>query len=222
MSASRAYVVPFIVFLLFLALCQWIGGLGRGEFYFDQPRYWVYPLQTIVCAVLLSRYWRRYNLRPPQQWVLTLGIGILVLGIWVSPQVLFGAAKRVDGFDPTVFPPGSGLYWGSLLFRFIRLVVIVPLVEEIFWRGFLLRYLVNEDFESVPFGTFTWLSFGVVTLGFAMEHNPPDWVAALTTGVFYNWLAIRTRSLSSCVLAHAVTNLVLGFYVLQTRQWGFW
>ena len=55
-----------------------------------------------------------------------------------------------------------------------------------------------------------------------MEHNPPDWVAALTTGVFYNWLAIRTRSLSSCVLAHAVTNLVLGFYVLQTRQWGFW
>ena len=99
---------------------------------------------------------------------------------------------------------------------------MVPFVEEIFWRGFLLRYLIREDFESVPFGTFSWRSFALVTVFFALEHQPADYPAALLTGALYNWIAIRTRSLSSCILAHAITNLLLGVYIMATRQWGFW
>jgi len=110
----------------------------------------------------------------------------------------------------------------NLGLRFLRLVVVVPLLEEIFWRGFLLRYLINEDFTQVPMGAFSWLSFGVVTAGFCFEHSLPDWPAAILTGALYNLVAYRTRSLSSCVLVHAVTNALLGAYVLHTRQWGFW
>ena len=222
MTSIRAFVVPFVAFILFLAFSQWIGGLGRGEFVLDKPAYWVYPLQTLVCGGLLSFYWRYYRLGFPNQWAFTIGIAVLVFAIWISPQAVFGSSPRLDGFDPTVFASGSGLYWATLVFRFLRLVVVVPLVEEILWRGFLLRYLIREDFETVPFGTFSWLSFGVVTLGFALEHNRPDWVPALITGALYNWVAIRTRSLSSCILAHAVTNLLLGIFILKTGQWGFW
>jgi CAAX prenyl protease-like protein len=82
--------------------------------------------------------------------------------------------------------------------------------------------LINEKFHRVPFGTFSWLSFTVVTLGFGFSHSPEDRIAALITGALYNCVAYRTRNLASCVLAHAVTNLLLGLWIMKTRQWGFW
>jgi hypothetical protein len=100
--------------------------------------------------------------------------------------------------------------------------VVAPLVEEIFWRGFLLRYLISEKFVTIKIGTFSWLSFLVVTLLFAISHSRADWFAALVCGALYNLVAYRTRSLASCVVAHAVTNLLLGLWIMQARQWGFW
>jgi hypothetical protein len=102
------------------------------------------------------------------------------------------------------------------------MVIIVPLVEEIFWRGWLLRYLVHDDFRTVPFGTFTWKSFLISSGAFCLEHQFADWPAAILTGALYNLVAYRTRSLAACVVAHAVTNAGLAIYILQTRQWGFW
>jgi CAAX prenyl protease-like protein len=104
----------------------------------------------------------------------------------------------------------------------MRLAVVVPVIEEIFWRGLLLRFFIDEDFERVPFGTFSRPSFAIVTVIFALSHSLPDWPAALLTGAIYNGVAYRTRSLASCVLTHAITNLLLGLWILKTKQWGFW
>ena len=101
-------------------------------------------------------------------------------------------------------------------------MIVVPLVEETFWRGFVLRYLINERFTAVAVGAFSWLSFVVVTFGFGFAHSRPDWIAALVTSALYNLVAYRTKSLSSCVVAHALTNLLLGGWIMATRQWGFW
>jgi CAAX prenyl protease-like protein len=113
--------------------------------------------------------------------------------------------------------------------RFIRLVIVVPLLEEIFWRGFLLRDLVQPRFTEVPVGTFRWRSFFIVVAAFGVAHwgketwpPGPDFVPALITGAMYNLIAYRTKSLTSCVVAHAVTNLLLGIYIMRTGQWGFW
>ena len=81
---------------------------------------------------------------------------------------------------------------------------------------------MKEDFLALPFGMWTPLSFGVVVLGFTFEHSRPDWPAAFVTGILYNLVAVRTRSLPACVLAHALTNALLGWYVMTTHQWGFW
>ena len=145
-----------------------------------------------------------------------------VFGIWIAPQYFLNFAPRIVGFDPTLLENNSATYWSTILFRFLRLVVVVPLVEEVFWRGFLLRFIIDEHFERVPFGKFTWLSFAVVTFAFTFTHSRPDWPAAFITGALYNVVAYRTQSLASCVLAHAVTNLLLGLWIMQTRQWGFW
>ncbi len=219
-----AHVLPFGLFMLGLAAVSLVQSLAgeSDNLLLAEPAYWIYPLQTLACAVALVVCWRRYAFGSQKSLPLAVVIGLLVFGMWVSPQWIFGQAPRLDGFDPEVFADNPGLYWSTVIARFLRLVVVVPLVEEIFWRGFLMRYLIDEDFTKVPFGKYTHLSFWGVTFAFALAHLGPDFVPAVITGAVFGWVAIRTKSLLACVVAHAVTNLALGVYIMQTRQWGFW
>ncbi len=221
---EKAYIAPLCVFLLFLLLAELVRSLGDGYAHWAlaEPRYWVFPLQTAVCAATLWRLRKRYTFGPYQGFGFATAVGLLALAVWIAPQWLLGAAPRIDGFNPEHFGTNSPVYLWNLGLRLVRMVVIVPLVEEIFWRGFLLRYLVNEDFCKVPFGTFTWRSFSITSAAFCLEHQFADWPAALVTGALFNIVAWRTRSLAACVITHAITNLFLAFYILETRQWGFW
>lgn len=220
-SKLAAHVLPMALFLGSLALVSLLKTIG-GAFSLDKPEYWLYPVQTLACAALLAWFWRQYEFHRLAGVLFTLGVAVLVFVLWISPQAFFGFAPRTDGFNPDLFAAQPTAYWATVLLRFLRLVVIVPLIEEIFWRGFLLRYFINEKFTTVPFGAFSWLSFGVVTAGFTFAHSSADWLAAAVTGALYNFVAYRTKSLSACVLAHAVTNLLLGLWIMQTKQWGFW
>lgn len=219
-----AYVAPFLVFALFLgvvALLAWWGG-DDGPLWLRHSELWVYSVQTIVCAALLWHYRKCYRSLVPRQIGTTLAVGVLVLFIWLAPQYVFGLPPRLEGFNPT-FLEGSTLFAALTLFlRFFRLVVVVPVLEEVFWRGFLMRYLIDDQFWRVKFGSFSWLSFGVVTLLFGLAHYPDDFYAALVTGALYNWLACHTKSLGSCILAHALTNLLLGIFIVSSGQWGYW
>ncbi len=216
-----AYASPMLLFILLLGLGSALKTPGAATWR-AAPEFWIYPLQTLLCAALLFYFWRDYEFHPLRRPLFTLGIALFVFVLWIAPQQFFGAAPRVVGFNPDALAPQPALYWATLLLRFLRLVVVVPLVEEIFWRGFLLRYLISERFETIAFGTFSWLSFAVVTLAFCFSHSMADWPAALITGALYNGIAYRTRSLTSCILAHAITNLALGLWIVATKQWGFW
>jgi CAAX prenyl protease-like protein len=216
-----AFTAPMMLFLALLGLKDALKKVG-GPFWVSSAEYWIFPAQTILCGALLYWFWREYRLQRPQRASFGLAIGFLVFVLWISPQAFFGFSPRTVGFDPTIFANQTLLYWFTIFFRFLRLVLVVPLLEEIFWRGFLLRFLVNEDFEQVPFGKFSWVSFAIVTLAFGFSHPRADWPAAILTGMLYNWVAYRTKSLSTCVLTHAVTNLLLGVWIMKTGQWGFW
>jgi uncharacterized protein len=220
-SPLAAHLWPFGLFLAFLAFVQALGMVPSESFWFSGAVYWVYPLQSLACGVALIVFWKYYDFGPVR-WVFGFLAGLVALAVWISPQAFFGFDARTGGFDPDVFAESPALYWGTLLMRFVRLVIIVPLIEEIFWRGFLMRYLVNEDFTKVAFGTFTPVSFFGVAGAFMLVHAPADWPAAAVTGVVFGWVAVRTKSLFACVFAHAVTNLGLGIYIVATRQWGFW
>ncbi|HEV2840018.1 MAG TPA: CAAX prenyl protease-related protein [Chthoniobacterales bacterium] len=216
-----AFTVPMAVFLALLGLNSLLQKPG-GAFWRASPEYWIYPAQTILCGLLLIWFWREYRFQAANRIGFAGAIALLVFALWIAPQAIFGFAPRSDGFNPEVFSGQPAAYWGTVCFRFLRLVVVVPLVEEVFWRGFLLRYLINEKFHTVPIGAFSWLSFAVVTVGFGFAHSRADWIPAVITGALYNCVAYRTKSLSSCVLAHALTNLLLGLWIMKTRQWGFW
>lgn len=216
-----AYAMPMLVFVLFLGLGSAIKRPG-ASLWLSDPEFWIYPLQTLVCAALLLYFRREYEPFGWRRLGFALAIGLLVFILWIAPQQFLHFPARRLGFNPGTFTGQPGLYWSTLGLRFLRLVVVVPVVEEIFWRGFLLRYLISEKFSAIPFGTFRWLSFAVVTLAFGFSHTMADWPAAFATGALYNLVAYRTRNLGACVTAHALTNLLLGLWIMQTRQWGFW
>jgi CAAX prenyl protease-like protein len=221
MRKLMAFTLPLAVFLLLLGLVSLLRKMG-GAFWLASPEYWIYPTQTIFCGALLLWFRREYELRAPRRIFFTLGVALVVFGLWIAPQAFFGFAPRLDGFNPEIFSGHPVAYWTMIAFRFLRLVIVVPLIEEIFWRGFLLRYLIDEKFCAVPVGAFSWFSFLVVTVGFGLAHSRPDWIAALIAGALYNCLAYRTKSLTSCIVAHAITNFLLGLWIMKTRQWGFW
>lgn len=216
-----AFILPVAMFLVLLAVGKAIRRVD-GAFWLNSPEYWIYPAQTLFCGALLLRFWSEYEFRAASRIVFPAAVALLVFALWIAPPALLGFTPRLDGFNPEVFSGQPAAYWFTIIFRFLRLIVVAPLIEEIFWRGFLLRYFISEKFYSVPFGTFSWLSFTVVAIGFAFVHPRADWMAALVAGALYNWVAYRTKSLTSCVLAHAFTNLLLGLWIMKTSQWGFW
>jgi uncharacterized protein len=216
-----AFTLPMAVFVVLLGVTA-AGNRPENVSWFSYPAYWTYPAQTVVCGALLWWFWGDYQIQRPGKIWFALVIGVIVFVVWIAPQQFFRFAPRLIGFDPGLFAAQPALYWGTVAFRFLRLVVVVPLVEEVFWRGFLLRYLISERFTTVAIGAFSWLSFLGVTFAFGLAHSRADWAAAVVCGALYNLVAYRTGSLASCALAHATTNLLLGLWIMQTRQWGFW
>lgn len=213
-----AYTLPIGLFFGALALLA----LLKATDWLQRPEFWVYPAQTIICGAAVLWFRRDYEWHSLRKPLFTMAIGAGVFLIWISPQAFMGYAPRLEGFDVSLLANSPAAYWATIVMRFARLVLVVPVLEELFWRGFLLRYFINEKFASVPFGAFSWPSFVLVTAGFTLVHHAADWPAAVITGAVYNVVAYRTRSQLSCIVAHAVTNLCLGIWIMRTGQWGFW
>lgn len=202
------YLIPFIVFLVLTYAGSWI----------PHGTYLLYPVKTLIVGALLYYYRKAYTeLSFKFSW-LGLGAGILVFVLWVLPEGWYPQLGSSE-FHPYTY----GKNWIAILlilFRLLGAVIVVPIFEELFWRSFAIRWLINEDYTSVPIGQFTWLSCSVIVLGFGVEHH--RWLVGILAGIVYNALLYYKKDLSACVLAHAVTNLLLGIYVLLTQQWTFW
>jgi CAAX prenyl protease-like protein len=123
------------------------------------------------------------------------------------------------GFDPAQLH-GSAMWPTFLAVRLYGLVLMVPIMEEIFWRSFLLRYLTRHDFKEVPVGTFSAWALWVTVAASAVAH--PEWLAAVVASLAYALWLRRSRSLFGAIVAHATTNAALGGYVLATREWHYW
>jgi uncharacterized protein len=107
-----------------------------------------------------------------------------------------------------------------IFFRMFGAVLVVPVMEEIFWRSFALRVLIDHDFKKVPVGRFTWFSFIAVSVAFGFAHH--QWLPGIIAGLVYAAVLYRTKNLFSPILSHAVTNLLLGLYVLWSGEWHYW
>jgi CAAX prenyl protease-like protein len=147
--------------------------------------------------------------------------------MWIAPDLLVPTWRShwifqndVVGKLKTSIPPQE-LTPLMLVLRVIRASLLVPVLEELFWRGWLPRWIQDSKFQRVPLGQYTPLAFWATAALFAAEHGP-FWDVGLLCGIIYNWWMKRTASLGDLVVVHATTNFALSMFIIASERWTFW
>ena len=224
LKSISAYTAPFLLYVL--------PTMVESKNWLNLSYEFVCTLKGVLAVVALWVFRKYYPKFSFAGLKLSLVAGVVGFIVWIALDAMQRAIPAVqyvtrllllgDRAEYNPFPDGelSGPAIAFVIVRLIELVVIVPLAEEIFWRGFLARYLISEDFQNVSHGTFTVFSFSVVTAAFASVH--PEFLSAIGWGMMINVLYATTRNLWACVFMHSVTNGVLFGYIVWTGNWNLW
>jgi CAAX prenyl protease-like protein len=217
-----ARVLPFVIFVLLTSSQELFGPEGH---------YWVYLARTLAGAVMLVAIWPAvHEMRWKFSWEAVL-VGIAVFIIWVGLDdflIRLGLKNSYPkwniGSTPwnpfAQFGNGSALAWFFIVVRIAGSTLVVPPLEEVFFRSFIYRYIQKVDFLSVPLGAFVWRPFLLTSIFFAVEHR--EWLAGLFCGFAYQGLVCWKKRLGDAMTAHAITNFLLGLWVVHRGEWRFW
>jgi CAAX prenyl protease-like protein len=216
--AAWPRILPFAAYVLFIVIGDVLERAGAGA---DVLR-WLYPVKIGVVALLLALFWRQYeelrHARPSPKLALIAAVtGVVVLLLWISLDTGWMVIGSPSGYDPRV---NGEIDWPLVAIRIAGAALVVPVMEELFWRSFLMRWIVSPAFQAVDPAQLGLKSFVITIVLFGLEHNL--WLAGSVAGLAYGWLYQRHRNLWSPVLAHAVTNGLLGVWVVATGSWSYW
>ncbi len=216
--STAAFITPFVAYVAFIALGKMV----------PLPAEILLPLRFTVVTTLLIVLSRHVIPWRPSYGLLSVVLGVIVFLIWIGPDVLWPGyrthwlfSNQITGEARSSLPAELRSKAWFITIRVISSVIVVPLIEELFWRGWMLRCLIRPEFSKVPVGTYDAYSFWVTAVLFASEHGA-YWEVGLLAGVAFNWWIVRTKSLADCMLAHAVTNGCLSLYVVAADQWQYW
>lgn len=223
--------LPFAVFLLI--------GSFAGK-YFAGSEYWFYAIKTIVVAGLVWHFKPRLQ---EMKWAISpeaIGIGIVIAVLWIgldgripsvgdiydwANQKITGKvpepAKPEEPWNPLAFfKDNPALAYGFLAIRVLGRSILVPMIEEVFYRSFFYRYIANPDFLSIPLKTWNPVAFLVTCAAFGLAH-PGQWVQGIICGAAFQWLVLRKDRLGDAMTAHAVTNAIISAYAIAMNKWQF-
>lgn len=219
MSPIFVRSLPFGLYIALLVLESLLPDWAPG---FDVR--WLYPLKAGLVAMALAVLWRQYGelksyALPFKHLFLSVMVGILVLVLWVNLDAGWMLLGEVgEGFNPV--DESGQIDWLLVGFRIAGAALVVPIMEELFWRSFIQRWIQQSDFLNLNPARIGLKALFIASALFAVEHH--QWLAGLVAGLAYGWLYIRTRNLWAPIIAHAVTNGALGAYVVATGRWSFW
>lgn len=209
-NAYIPYVLPFAVFGVFIII----------EAFSSFSMAVLYPLKTVTVGWLLWIFRKKFirEITVVMDFSAVLA-GMLVFIIWIGLDGYYPVSGSVSTLNPFEAFEGWVVYL-FVGFRITGAVLVVPVMEELFWRSFALRFLISSKFQAIPPGTFTWFSFIMTSVAFGFEHY--HWLPGIIAGFIYALLWYQKKNLFSPIIAHAVTNLLLALYVLSTGEWSFW
>lgn len=219
--SARVRVLPFAAFMLLLMLRGWAPPDGAWGI---DPR-WIYGATVVVVGGMLIAWRKEYGelsrqtLPDAREALWAVGIGLVVFVLWIhldAPWMTLGEATAQ--FRPLT--DNGAIDWPLVAVRWIGAAAMVPVMEELFWRSFLMRWVQSPNFASVDPRRVGPKAVLVSTFVFVLAH--PLWLAAAVAGLAYAGLYLRSGKLWLSVIAHAVTNGALGVWVVATRQWQFW
>ncbi len=208
-TATAAYLGPFAALT---ATAMLTGALSAG---FD----WLYPLRLLVVAGVLWAFRRQYTeMKWSWSWI-SIAIGAATCVMWLALLPSGPSDKDLWPAALSTVPFSSAAVWLAL--RGIGYVVAIPMAEELAFRGFLGRRLLNADFQSIPVARFSWVPFLVSSVLFGAMHGP-QWVAGTLAGMAFSLALYRRGAIGDAVQAHATTNGLLMLYTLTTGHWSAW
>ncbi len=219
--AAFVRIAPFAVFMALLGLRGMAAGLPAGGF---DPR-WLHAVSVLLAAALLW-WWRgeygelsRQTLPSAREAALAAGVGLAVFVLWIA---LDAPWMKLDTATAPFRPVDAAGRpdWPLVAARWLGATLLVPVMEELFWRSFLMRWLHAVPFTGVDPRRSGLRAVVLSTFVFALAHTL--WLAAVVAGLAYAWLYRRTGRLWTAVIAHAVTNGALGAWVVATRDWSYW
>lgn len=217
-KAAIARIAPFLAYIFFIFATDMLERMGLSA----QDLRWLYAARIGAVMLLLAAFWREYGeLRAPRlslaQVAISILTGVVVLILWVNLTAPWMVIGESAGFDPRT---NGQVDWLMVVVRIFGAAAVVPIMEELFWRSFLMRWIVSPDFENVDPAQTTWKAALITIVLFGFEHNL--WFAGIVAGIAYSALYVRYRTIWMPILAHAVTNLLLGIWVVQTGNWSYW
>jgi CAAX prenyl protease-like protein len=225
-SPTAVRVVPFFIFVLLTG--------AQGKFG-AASAYWFYLAKTLVGL------WLIFEMRPfvaELRWAFSweailVGVGVFAMwvgisgewttqnSLWIKLGISHPPKNPAAAWNPNEqFGSGSALAWLFVATRMLGSTFIVPPLEEVFYRSFLYRYFAKPDFQSVPFNKFLPVPFLVTAAVFGFSHN--EWLAGILCGAAYQWLVLRKNRLGDAMTAHAITNFLLGGWIVWRGAWNFW
>ena len=219
--AALVRVAPFAAFMMLLALRGMVPADGSWGI---DPR-WIYGATVLVVGALLAWFWREYGELVSQTWptltetALAVAVGLVVFVLWISldaPWMKLGEATA--GFTP--LDAQGRIDWPLVVVRWVGAALIVPVMEELFWRSYLMRWIQSPQFGSVVPQKVGMKAVVLSTFVFMLAHTM--WLAAIVAGLAYALLYLRSGKLWLPIIAHAVTNGALGVWVVVTGKWAFW
>ena len=224
MTLTRAAwlrLLPFVAFMVLLAL----RGLAPADNSWGFDTRWLYALNLLVVGTMLLAWWREYgelawqNAPTAREWALAIAVGLVVFALWIQ----LDAPWMQIGEPTAAFVPADAqgrLNWPLIVVRWLGAALLVPVMEELFWRSFLMRWLQEPVFEGLDPRRTGAKAVLLSTFVFMLAH--PLWLAAIVAGLAYALLYRSTGKLWPAVIAHAVTNGALGLWVVYRGQWQFW
>jgi CAAX prenyl protease-like protein len=208
-----ARVAPFLVFLA-LTFCQGKFGPASAQ--------WFYLVKTLVGAWLI---WEMRSSVSEMRWAVSweaVAVGIVIFAVWVGIDPLYPHISKsgATGNPGDAFGQGSGLPCFFIGVHILGMTLVVPPLEETFYRSFAYRYLARQNFLSVPLNQFLPFPFFATAIIFGVSHN--EWLAGILCGMAYQWLVLRKNRLGDAMTAHAITNFLLGVWIVWRGAWHFW
>ena len=216
--AALPRVAPFLAYLSFIFIADMLGRAGFAA----QDLRWLYAVKIgVVLGMLL--YWRRsytelaWTRLGARATAVAIAAGLVVFLLWINLNAGWMTIGSADGFDPR---KDGQIEWSLVVLRIAGAALVVPVMEELFWRSFLLRWIDAPDFLKYQPRLASAKAFVISVVLFGFEHNL--WLAGIVAGAAYSLLYMRSQSLWSPILAHGVTNGVLGLWIVFGGHWTYW
>ena len=213
-----ARILPFALYMVFLAIEGVVADAMPG---IDVR--WLYPVKIVAVVGALWYYRALYTeLRHPPNWLWAALVAPLLGGVvfvlWINMDAGWMNLGGGAGFDPR--DAGGAFNWPLVVTRLVGAALVVPLMEELFWRSFLLRWVQEPRFLTLAPVQIGLRAILISSVLFGLEHSL--WLAGMLAGLVYAWLYRASGNLWPPIISHASTNLILGLWILNTGNWQFW